>query len=700
MALLLKGIRPFHARQLDVASLERRGISSINLHRTIKSARMALSDAEEEDLKAAIALSLSQGETNRTQSMRPDATTKSPTGKPSVQSAGIFGLNRKEMEEERLARLSGKRERSVSPPPLKSSRKAPKLEANTTVLPSGALLRSFSTLVNTDQHNRKPEAANAANRKLKSPAPRTALKEEPVDHVALSSSTSTQGTLKYPNGVVKKTWASGFDRSGQDTRLEEVLEPLTLRTAVLSAFQWDSNWVLEKLKTPPKGKTKCIFVMQAKEETQKQEMLATVEEASSWLRLCFPPMDGLVHCMHSKLMLLFHPEKLRVAIPTANLLDFDWGETGVMENSVFVIDLPRLPDGIKCELGHLTPFAVEMLHYLTLQGVGQDVRDGVRNFDFSATQGMAFVHTAGGVHYGENMRRTGLTGLARAVRELNLQTDDNLEIDFAASSIGSLNDELLEKFHAAARGIDIIERERESKSQAKANFFKPATSPKKSGSELSTVREKIRIYFPTFETVTSSIAGAAGTICLNRNWFEKPTFPRSCFRDYRSTRTGLLSHNKILYARGSRMQPDGSKKQIAWAYIGSSNMSESAWGKMSYDAKKKEWKIGCRNWECGVLLPVQEEKIEAWEKAQDGVAVKEDEDGDDSETEIDGSETESEDGGTTTNGKNMPKTMVGMEVFDGIVKPPFKMPGHKYEGREPWYFTERGSYASRLVSSV
>jgi hypothetical protein len=44
-------------------------------------------------------------------------------------------------------------------------------------------------------------------------------------------------------------------------------------------------------------------------------------------------MDGQVNCMHSKLMLLFHPNYLRIVIPSANLVPYDWGETGgVMEN--------------------------------------------------------------------------------------------------------------------------------------------------------------------------------------------------------------------------------------------------------------------------------------------------------------------------------------------------------------------------------
>lgn len=644
---------------------------------------MASSDVEDDDLKRAIAMSLGN-ESSPTDGDSTGTTTLS--SRPKIQPLGISGIDRKAMEEARLARLARKRERSVSPPAFRGSRKAPKLEADTTVLPSGAMLRSFTTVVNNDQQSRKSDAANAANQQLKTPHSTPLVKEEADEDSATKSTVSAQGMLKYPHGVVKKTWTFGFDRTRNDIKLEEVLEPATLRTAVLSAFQWDSNWVLSKLKIPPEGKTKCLFIMQAKEEKQKQDMLTTAEEAKSWLRLCFPPMDGIVHCMHSKLMLLFHPDKLRVAIPTANLLNFDWGETGVMENSVFMIDLPRNSDGAKSDVDDLTPFAQEMLHYLKLQGVEQDVRDGIRNFDFAATRAMAFVHTAGSMSYGENMNRTGLTGLARAVRELNLETDEDLEIDFAASSIGSLNDEQLEKFHAAARGIDLVEREKANKSQAKANFFKPATSPKKStiSSPSTSIRDKLRIYFPTNGTVTSSRAGAAGTICLNRDWYEKPTFPRQTFRDYKSTRSGLLSHNKILYARGKQTQKDGSKKDVAWAYVGSANMSESAWGKVSFDAKKKAWKIGCRNWECGVLLPVSEAKIEAWKQARSNVAVKSE---DDSET-ADEDETEDEDEVEAEKSGKVPEQLVGMEVFDEIVEPPFEIPGDKYNGRDPWYFME------------
>ena len=48
--------------------------------------------------------------------------------------------------------------------------------------------------------------------------------------------------------------------------------------------------------------------------------------------------------MHSKLQLLFHDDYLRVVVPSANLLDFDWGERGgIMEN----VGSPRVHEGAK-----------------------------------------------------------------------------------------------------------------------------------------------------------------------------------------------------------------------------------------------------------------------------------------------------------------------------------------------------------------
>jgi len=277
------------------------------------------------------------------------------------------------------------------------------------------------------------------------------------------------------------------------------------------------------------------------------------------------------------------------------------------------------------------------------------VKDGVLNFDFGATVDIAFVHTIGGVSYGDQAKRTGLPGLAQAVRDHGLFTS-NPEIDFAASSIGSLNDNFLRNVHAAASGQDMIERSESAAAKAKSTFFSAKKASSSSPSDHN-IRDQMRIYFPTKETVTSSTAGAAGTICLSRKWFEAMSFPRRIFRDYISTRPGLLSHNKILYARGSRKNGEtGVLTNVAWAYVGSSNMSESAWGKLVQDKKDKKWRINCRNWECGVLLPVP--------KALSNASPNDD-------------------------------TLVEMSVFRDVAEPPFMIPGIEYRDREPWYFQEK-----------
>lgn len=572
--------------------------------------------SDDEELKAAIAMSLANA-SEMEKSGTPSATSRDIV-KPE-DAKGDIRDTLKSLGEARLARAAAnrKRERSISPP--RSSRKAPKLETI------------------------EPEAS-----------------------INTASSTNT-ASLQYPKGVVKKTWSFGHPRTGSDVKLEEVLEAQTLKIAVLSAYQWDVEWVLAKLKTPLRGgTTKCIFVMQAKEHEDRELWRKQSEYMSKFLRLCFPAMHNPINCMHSKLMLLFHPNKLRIAIPTANLLNFDWGETGQMENSVFMIDLPRLAEAGTSE--GLTFFGKELMFFLEMQGLDQDVRTGLLNFDFAATEGMAFIHTAGGIHYQEDADRTGLFGLSHAVNELDLATDD-LEIDFAASSIGQLNDKYLRDLQLAAKGDmkNLATQAAAAKSKATKDFFKPKTA-----TQTKSLRETVSIYFPTKETVKASTAGSAGTLCLNRKYFEAGTFPRSCFRDYKSTRPGMLSHNKILCARGKKKSPSGDIEDVAWVYVGSSNVSKSAWGELPADRTVK--RITCRNWECGVLLPVPKDVLVPPKAA---VKVKNPTpEGEDSETE---SEAEEE----------VPaKELVGMHVFKGIIDLPFEMPGSLYQGREPYYFKE------------
>lgn len=484
--------------------------------------------------------------------------------------------------------------------------------------------------------------------------------------------------LKYPAGVVLKTWAFGHERTGNDIKIEEVLEKRTLRTAVLSAFQWNTQWLFPKLELP---RTKLILIMQAKTELERTARRKEIEGAEDYLQLCFPPMEGQINCMHSKLMLLFHPHKLRVVIPSANLTNYDWGETGVMENSAFIIDLPRLPVYLKADESSVadkhesdatawTQFASSLTDFLTKQKLEARVTESLRTFDWSATANVAFVHTSGGAWYGPDMNSTGLTGLSRAVKSFGLATNNDLQIDFAASSIGSLNAPYLTQLHFAAQGRLNVGAQDQAV---------PTTShPSLKGS--------LRIVFPTHDTVANSKGGTAnaGTICMPAKYWQQPTFPSAHFRDYKSTRARMLSHNKAMYARGMhRDAQGGGVRPIAWLYVGSANMSESAWGKLVFDKTKKRVKINCRNWECGVLLPVDAASAQLpTTVARPDEQIKAGEDKGEDDGDADTASTMSEEPAVVPGEVQIPP----MSVFDQIFPTPFQYPAEEYNGRRPWNF--------------
>lgn len=522
---------------------------------------------------------------------------------------GILGLDRKAMEQDRLARATSRQlsTQSISPPPTQRSGqttyKRRKIE------PSGsadATQRRPPEVINLETDT-PPEARNG-----KAGKPDIDTKEH--------AKSGRVASLQYPRGVIKRTWASSHDRAN-DIKIEEVLQKDQLRRAALSSFLWDHEWLFKKLNL---NTIDLLMIVQAKTKADQDQILAEGKAVNPRIKICFPPMPGQVHCMHSKLMLLFYDDYMRIAIPSANLTEYDWGDDGRMENSVFIIDLPgplESPERTQ-SVESLSHFGQELYYFLQRMEVPESLYTALLRYDFSQTASLAFIHTTGGSYFGHDKDRTGYPGLSSAVQQLHLQTELPIQLDFAASSLGSLNAEFLRCIYTAAKG-----------------YSSPASAPPGDVqvSKGASLQKVFRIYFPTHETVANSFGGTAGagTICLQPQWYNSSGFPRTLMRDYKSSRPGLLSHNKILFVRGKK----------AWVYHGSANLSESAWGKVVTDKARKEAKINCRNWECGVLFPVPTDETQTGE--------------------------------------------VSMDIFKGHVDVPFELPGETYEGRQPWYFMER-----------
>ena len=507
--------------------------------------RFVVEDDEDEDLKLAIAMSLSQQVASDGVSdaaCEPIAALEDVNAKAEPLTlpvkqiggtygglAGFIGIDRKAMEAERLARLKRKREdgdntattkirsvspqkqkeRSVSPPPL---RRAP---AKQTPMVS------------------RPDS--------------TATISEPVNARSSSSSSEPQPQL-YPDGKVLKTYVPGYPSEGT-TSLPSLLSPTsTLRSALLSSFIYDFDFLFPHFNTKT---TNFLLVMHAKYPNQRRIIEQDFAGIPN-IRLCFPPMEGQVNCMHSKLMLLFWDDRCRVIVPTGNLRGHDWRVGAVMENMVFVIDLPVLA---KDATGQETGFQRNLKQFLEAQTVPQEVSRKLDMYDFGKTENIGFVSGIGGMHEGESWRETGLCGLSRTVKELGLDTDEAIDVDFVTSSVGSLNDEFLRSMYLAAQGDDGL---------TELTLRNAKTFPAKRIGSKAGVKDLVqrtagvhgedlfRFYFPSQQVVEASNGGpdSAGTICFNERWWTGSKFPRHAMRECVSVRKRLLMHSKVSEARG------------------------------------------------------------------------------------------------------------------------------------------------------
>lgn len=301
---------------------------------------------EDEDLRTAIALSMHESKDLTATDKLAEAASRQNEATAASKPQGLAGLDRKAMEQERLARL-GKRKRDSSP----SQR-------------SKRTLRVPSTTMT--------EASNS------------------------QAKPATSVSIQYPRGAIKRTVAKKYPRT-DDITIDELLETSSLNIAVISSFMWDQPWLEQKL--DPRT-VKQIWVMNVKGLDVQERYVSDLEKSRvPNTKLHFPPMTGIIHSMHSKYMLLFGEKKLRIVVPTANMTRIDWGEVAndwqpaCMENTVFLIDLPRIVDGGKEKKDSPTPFRQELIYFLEQQKVGKNVVDGVLKFDFSQTAHIAFVHS-------------------------------------------------------------------------------------------------------------------------------------------------------------------------------------------------------------------------------------------------------------------------------------------------------------------
>jgi hypothetical protein len=186
---------------------------------------------------------------------------------------GLLGLNRKQMEHERLVRAAQRkrvenqeedvsmvsvppRKRKASTSPTPSREQIRQIQDRSgdirELLPKAQMTKEFTRVPHTnfsrlEEGMLNPQLSDYKGFKIRNTQPHeshdsdlsTAAQEIPF--IAKRPGAPIPSGIQYPNGVVKKTWAFGYDRQGDDIKIEEVLQKSDLELAVLSAFQLDAN---------------------------------------------------------------------------------------------------------------------------------------------------------------------------------------------------------------------------------------------------------------------------------------------------------------------------------------------------------------------------------------------------------------------------------------------------------------------------
>ncbi|TDZ34066.1 hypothetical protein CTRI78_v011646 [Colletotrichum trifolii] len=225
---------------------------------------------DDPDLALAIALSLQSGSAIASNFSDDSSTARAEPSlpPPKVGAGRAFGtltLDRKQMEKERLARAL---KRSSEQAGLEDAAEKPKLS-----------------------RLEAPNTWDASLGKLDC--------SEKSDH-------PNDPCLPFPNGIFKRTWALGYLRTGDDIKIEEVLQKDRLQLAVLSSFQWDEEWLLSKIDC---SRTKTILVAYAADDAQAAGTICVQEK---WWKSSTFPRELLRDCESAREGLLLHSKAIFV----------------------------------------------------------------------------------------------------------------------------------------------------------------------------------------------------------------------------------------------------------------------------------------------------------------------------------------------------------------------------------------------------
>lgn len=289
---------------------------------------------------------------------------------------------------------------------------------------------------------------------------------------------------------------------------------------------------------------------------------------------------------HSKILALVYPTFLRIVITSCNMMDVD---TEVNDNHWYIHDLPKLSS--HTTTNKATGFEADLISHLRALGTPEDFISSIEGkYDYSSVK-VHLVTSVPGMHSRARAQKYGLLRLRHILKELNLnlaqkKSAGDLRLEICTASLGMLSAPWLSSFFDCALGKDLIQ------------VHEPDCG----------IPEELKLFYPTNDDVMAAEnepqPGASNIGCHTRPWLSVPKPLRNIFHHYHSKDTGRIFHQKLVMAYNHR----DTTKAPYYVYVGSANLSQSAWGALEQDKRGSAETCNLRltkmsNFECGVLVP-------------------------------------------------------------------------------------------------
>ncbi|PWN32106.1 phospholipase D/nuclease [Meira miltonrushii] len=423
-----------------------------------------------------------------------------------------------------------------------------------------------------------------------------------------SNGKESQDIPLYWSGTIKKSF-NIHSKSAPGTPFEDFLRPTTpfrangLTHVIMATFCEDIQWLSQMF---PKGESapEITMITLAQGELKAGVYAPLHPQLPNWIRLVVP-RRGLSEytTMHMKFIILFYEDRLRLMILSGNLVDYDWRR---IENTAFIHDFPRLKND---EKDTTSEYGKQMRRILSSLSVpaGHYAMRMMESYDMSSkceARIVASIPTFTPVTGWAAIEELGIGRLGKVVREILGNKMLEVDIEAQGSSMGSYSPRWLQQFHLICTGADYRKHLPLPTGAKAVKAWASATKCKESEQW-----PPMRLLFPSDSWVKKqSVEGVSGALTFFGK--KKVSIEKGFIKLLHqpvSLRGNIMMHHKAIVAikKGcEQASPSDENEIIGWAYMGSHNLTQAAWGNISSGKKGGEVQLSINNWELGVVVPM------------------------------------------------------------------------------------------------